>query len=50
LASCGDDKTIFLFDLNTQRQEAALRDHTAEVKCVCFLTPHPILVSSCLEG
>jgi WD40 repeat protein len=50
IASAADDKTIIIFNLRNLRQEAELKDHLSEVKCVKFLNPHNCLVSTDLDG
>lgn len=50
VASCSDDQTIILTNLNTYRQEASALHHEAEVKNLLFLNPHDCLASCDLAG
>lgn len=44
-ATCGDDKTIRVFDLSSQRQIAKLEGNIDAVTCVEFHPTEPILIS-----
>lgn len=50
LASCSDDKTVLLFNLQTYRQEAVLKGHKAEVKVCTFLGNFGCLATADMQG
>jgi WD40 repeat protein len=50
LASCSDDGTILITNLQTLRQDTELQGHEAEVKALKFLNPHSCLVAADLSG